>query len=180
LSSHLFIFEEPKVSVMSLRGFRVRRGASLGEYKFTQIFIGVENSETLLRVFGSQRNTLKIIHHLKLRVVDSDWGVWLDHNTGAVCVGLRYLRTAKPSYLYLDVVHVLVHVKQFLDGKELFDQTFEYVDRPTEIEAYRYTVEEAKRLDMTEEDILRYLRVDAVDDDELGRLIEKIGVKRRR
>jgi hypothetical protein len=165
---------------MSLRGFRVRRSASLGEYKFTQIFIGVENSETLLRVFGSQRNTLKIIHHLKLRVVDSDWGVWLDHNTGAVCVGQRYLRTAKPSYLYLDVVHVLVHVKQFLDGKELFDQTFEYVDRPTEIEAYRYTVEEAKHLDMTEEDILRYLRVDAVDDDELGRLIEKIGVKRRR
>jgi hypothetical protein len=54
------------------------------------------------------------------------------------------------------------------------------VDRPTEIEAYRYTVEEAKKLEMTENDILRYLRVDAVDDTELGRLIEKIGVKRRR
>ena len=180
MSSPLFIFGILKLPLMALGGFRLKKNAALGEYKFTQIFIGVENSQTLLRVFGSTRNTLKIIHHLKLRIVDSDWGVWLDHNTGAVCVGIKYLTAAKLSYLYLDVVHVLVHVKQFLDGKDLFDQTFEYVDRPTEIEAYRYTVEEAKKLEMTENDILKYLRVDAVDDTELGRLIEKIGVKRRR
>lgn len=165
---------------MGIRGFRAKRNASLGEYKFTEIFIGVENSPTLLRVFGSQRTMLKIIHHLKLTVVDSDWGIWLDHNTGSVCVGSRYLPAAKIYFLYLDVIHVLAHLKQFLDGKDLFDQTFEYVDRPTEIEAYRYTVEEAKRLGMTEDDILKYLRVDAVDDSELGRLIEKIGVRRRR
>ena len=180
MSSPLFIFGSLRLPLMALGGFRLKKNTGLGEYKFTQIFIGVENSQTLLRVFGSTRNTLKIIHHLKLRIVDSDWGVWLDHNTGAVCVGIKYLTAAKLSYLYLDVVHVLVHVKQFLDGKDLFDQTFEYVDRPTEIEAYRYTVEEAKKLEMTENDILRYLRVDAVDDTELGRLIEKIGVKRRR
>ena len=165
---------------LGIRGFRAKRNASLGEYKFTEIFIGVENSPTLLRVFGSQRTTLKIIHHLKLNVVDSDWGIWLDHNTGSICVGSRYLPAAKIYFLYLDVIHVLVHLKQFLDGKDLFDQTFEYVDRPTEIEAYRYTVEEAKRLGMTEDDILKYLRVDAVDDSELGRLIEKIGVRRIR
>ena len=33
---------------------------------------------------------------------------------------------------------------------------------------------------MSEDEILRYLRVDAVDDSELGRLIEKIGVRQRR
>jgi hypothetical protein len=165
---------------LGIRGFRAKRNASLGEYKFTEIFIGVENSPTLHRVFGSQRTMLKIIHHLKLSVVDSDWGIWLDHNTGSICVGSRYLPAAKIYFLYLDVIHVLVHLKQFLDGKDLFDQTFEYVDRPTEIEAYRYTVEEAKRLGMTEDDILKYLRVDAVDDSELGRLIEKIGVRRIR
>jgi len=78
------------------------------------------------------------------------------------------------------VIHVLFHVKQFLDGRDLYDQTFEYVDRPTEIEAYRYTIDEAKRLQMSEDEILKYLRVDAVDDSELGRLIEKIGVWQRR
>ena len=160
--------------------FKAKRNVSIGEYKFIQVFVGVENSPTLLRLFGSQRDMSKIVRHLKVNINESDWGIWLDHNTGAVCVGAKYLAASKINCLYLDVIHVLVHVKQFLDGKDLLDQTFEYVDRPTEIEAYRYTVEEAKRLDMTENDILRYLRVDAVDDTELGRLIEKIGVKRRR
>jgi len=165
---------------LALKVFRAKRNVPLGEYKFTQIFNGVENSPTLLRLFGSQRSMLKTVHHLKLKVVDSDWGIWLDHNTGSVCIGSKYMASARINCLYLDVIHVLVHVKQFLDGRDLFDQTFEYVDRPTEIEAYRYTIDEAKRLQMSEDEILKYLRVDAVDDSELGRLIEKIGVRRRR
>jgi len=75
---------------------------------------------------------------------------------------------------------VLVHVKQFLEGRELYDQAFEYVDRPTELEAYRYTIDEARRMGMNEDEILRYLRVDSVDDSELGKLMEKIGVRARR
>jgi hypothetical protein len=166
--------------ILPLKVFKAKRNIALGEYKFTQIFIGVENSPTLLRLFGSQRSMLKIIHHLKLKIADSDWGIWLDHNTGSVCIGSKYLASARINCLYLDVIHVLVHVKQFLDGRDLYDQTFEYVDRPTEIEAYRYTIDEAKRLQMSEDEILKYLRVDAVDDSELGRLIEKIGVRQRR
>ena len=119
----------------------------------------------------------KIVRHLKVIIVDSDWGIWLDHNTGAVCVGARYLTSAKINCLYLDVIHVLVHVKQFLDGKDLFDQTFEYVDRPTEIEAYRYTVDEAKRLQMTEDEILQLPEGGCGGRLRARRLIEKIGVK---
>jgi len=165
---------------LAVGNFKVKRRVTRGEHKFTEVFTGVQNSPTLLRVFGSQRVMIDTINHLKLKIVDSDWGVWLDYATGAVCLGSKYLASAKVDYLYLDVIHVLVHVKQFLDGKELFDQTFEYVDRPTEIEAYRYTVDEAKRLEMSEDAILKYLRVDAVDDAELGRLIDKIGIRIRR
>ena len=78
------------------------------------------------------------------------------------------------------MIHVLVHVKQFLEGRELYDQAFEYVDRPTELEAYRTTVAEARRVGMEEHDILKNLRMDAVDDSELGKLMEKIGVRVRR
>ncbi len=123
---------------------------------------------------------LKTAMHLKLRVEDSDWGLWLDRDTGTICIGRRYLAIARVGFLYLDVVHVLVHVKQFLEGKELYDQTFEYVDRPTEVEAYRYTIEEARRMGMGEDQILKYLRLDSVDDSELGKLMQKVGVKARR
>ena len=50
---------------MAPKIFKAKRSASLGEYKFTQIFIGAENSPTLLRLFGSQRSMSKIVRHLK-------------------------------------------------------------------------------------------------------------------
>lgn len=158
----------------------MNRGASVGEYKLTDVFAGLDHSSSLLKVFGSKVEMFKILRHLKLRVEETDSGLWLDRNTGTICVGRRQLSKAKSGFLYLDVVHVLVHVRQFLEGKELYDQAFEYVERPTELEAYRYTVAEARKVGMNEEEILRYLRIDAADDSELGKLMEKIGVKARR
>ncbi|MDE1853160.1 MAG: hypothetical protein KGI38_05345 [Thaumarchaeota archaeon] len=165
---------------MRVRSFRVRRSASVGEYKLTEVFAGLESSSALLKVFGSKAQMLKIMKHLKLRVERSDSGLWLDRDTGTICIGSKHLTSAKNDFLYLDVIHVLVHVRQFLEGKELYDQAFEYVDRPTELEAYRTTVAEARRVGMEEDEILKYLRMDAVDDSELGKLMEKIGVKVRR
>jgi len=152
----------------------------VGEYKLSEVFAGLESSSALVKVFGSKTQMAKILKHLKLRVERNDSGLWLDRDTGTICIGSKHLTTAKSDFLYLDVIHVLVHVRQFLEGKELYDQAFEYVDRPTELEAYRTTVAEARRVGMAENEILKYLRMDAVDDSELGKLMEKIGVKVRR
>jgi len=162
------------------RSFRVRRSAAMGEYKLSEVFTGLESSPALIKVFGSKAQMAKILKHLKLRVERNDSGLWLDRDTGTICIGAKHLTAAKSDFLYLDVVHVLVHVRQFLEGKELYDQAFEYVDRPTELEAYRTTVAEARRVGMDEDEILKYLRMDAADDSELGKLMEKIGVKVRR
>ncbi len=165
---------------MRVRSFRVRRSAQVGEYKLSEVFTGLDSSSALMKVFGSKVQMAKIMKHLKLRVERNDSGLWLDRDTGTICIGAKHLTTAKNDFLYLDVIHVLVHVRQFLEGKELYDQAFEYVDRPTELEAYRTTVAEARRVGMGEGEILKYLRMDAADDSELGKLMEKIGVKVRR
>ena len=165
---------------MRVKSFRVRRSAVVGEYKLSEVFTGLEASSALLKVFGSKAQMTKVLKHLKLRVERTDSGIWLDRDTGTVCIGSKHLANAKNDFLYLDVIHVLVHVRQFLEGKELYDQAFEYVDRPTELEAYRATVAEARRIGMEENEVLRYLRMDAADDSELGKLMEKIGVRVRR
>ena len=166
--------------VLRIRGFKVKRRAGVGEYKLTDVVVGLDSSTSLLKVFESRAQMSKILKHLKLRVETKDTGLWLDRDTGTICVGQKHLATARLEFLYLDAVHVLVHVRQFLEGKELYDQAFEYVERPTELEAYRVTVDEARALGLKEEEILRYLRMDAADDSELGKLMEKIGVKARR
>ncbi len=165
---------------LRVRGFHVRRGTEIGDYKLTDVFAGLETSSALLKVFGSKAQMTKTIKHLKLLVEPNDSGPWLDRDTGTICIGAKHLNAANSDFLYLDVIHVLVHVRQFLEGRELYDQAFEYVERPTELEAYRYTVTEARRVGMGEDEILRYLRMDAADDSELGKLMEKIGVKARR
>jgi hypothetical protein len=158
----------------------VKRGAGVGEYRLAEVFKGLEDSDALQKVFGSKEEMAKILRHLKLRVESTDTGLWLDRDTGTVCVGQKHLSSAKTDLIYLDVIHVLVHVRQFLEGKDLYDQAFEYVERPTELEAYRRTIAEARRIGMKEDEILKYLRMDAADDAELGKLMEKIGVKARR
>ena len=165
---------------MRVRGFRVRRNTEIGEYRLTDVFGGLDSSSSLTKVFGSRSQVTKIMEHLKLRVGSSDSGPWLDRNTGTICIGSKHLRGAKSDFLYLDVIHVLVHVCQFLEGRDPYDQAFEYVERPTELEAYRYTVAEARSVGLDESEILRYLRMDAADDSELGKLMDKIGVRARR
>ena len=165
---------------LRVRAFRARRSAEIGEYKLTDVFTGLETSHALVKVFGSKIQMSKVLRHLKLLVEPNDSGLWLDRDTGTICIGRRHLTSAKSDFLYLDAIHVLVHVRQFLEGKELYDQAFEYVDRPTELEAYRTTVAEARHVGMVEEEILSYLRMDAADDSELGKLMERIGVKVRR
>jgi hypothetical protein len=70
-----------------------------------------------------------------------------------------------------------VHVRQFREGKELFDETVEYVDSTTELEAYKHAVREARRLDMTDDKIIEYLKVSWLGEEQVQRLAKNAGVK---
>jgi hypothetical protein len=92
----------------------------------------------------------------------------------------NYLKTGEIRAIYLDLIHELVHVKQFKDGRKLsvdLGKRFEYVERPTELEAYRHTIKEARRLGMTDEEIIDYLNVTWLDEEEVSRLARHLGVR---
>ncbi len=63
-----------------------------------------------------------------------------------------------------------------MDGRELFDGNYDYVDRPTEIEAYRYTVKEARRLGFSDERILDYLKTEWMSDEDLKKLANHLEI----
>jgi len=78
--------------------------------------------------------------------------------------------------LYLDVIHELVHIRQLREGKQLFDNGYEYVDRPTELEAYKVGVDEARRVGMSEEEVFEYLKADGMSEGEVRKLAKNLGV----
>ena len=96
-----------------------------------------------------------------------------------IVVGEAHLRESPELTLFLDIFHELCHIRQRHDGRELFPDGVSYVERPTEVEAYRFVVEEAHRFGVPDSVLRDYLRVEWIDDDELATLLDAVGVARR-
>jgi hypothetical protein len=147
---------------------------SISTRKFTDIFKGFEKVEAVKQIFGEK--TEEVLSNLKIEFMGFGGYMGVDDATGNLMVNVRYLNSGDKVDIYLDVIHELCHVKQFMEGKELFDKRYDYVDRPTEIEAYRYTVQEARRLGLTEERICRYLRTEWMSENDFKRLAKAVNV----
>ena len=102
--------------------------------------------------------------------------MWIDFKSKCLACDAVYLASADKRYLYLDVIHELVHVKQMKEGRELFDERYRYLERPTEIAAYGVSIAEAKRIGMSGRELTDYLRVEWVTKREFARFIKKMGL----
>jgi hypothetical protein len=102
--------------------------------------------------------------------------MWIDNADGHLVINRRYLEKGDVIDIYLDLIHELYHVKQFREGRQLFDHRYAYVERPTEVEAYMYTVKVARQLGLSDERICRYLKTEWISPDDLRRLARKVGV----
>jgi hypothetical protein len=103
--------------------------------------------------------------------------MWVFSLTGHIMINLHYFKNGDRIHVYLDIIHELVHIRQYIDGKELFDSNYNYLDRPTEIEAYSYAVKEAKRLGLKDEQICEYLRTERMSKKDLNRLARNFGIQ---
>ena len=143
---------------------------------FTKYFKGFEKVEAVRKTFGLR--TDRVLRSLKVEFFSSKWGyMGVSDEDGHLVVSAYYLRTGNLRDIYLDVVHELVHVKQFRDGRKLFPEGFEYSTAPTEIEAYKVCIAEGRRLGMTDKRVLEYLKVPWMDDREWRRLARNLGLR---
>ncbi len=151
------------------------RNAKITLYTFTDYFKGFENTEAVKQIFGKETET--VLHNLKVEFGGRRGYMGVSNSDGHLTVSAEYLNKGDILDLYLDVIHELTHVKQFMDGKELFDSHYSYVERPTEIEAFSNAVKEARRLGLSEERIYQYLRTDWMSDEDFLELAETLNVK---
>jgi len=143
---------------------------------FTEYFKGFEKIPAIVEIFGDQ--TDQVLKSLKVEFFSSKFGyMGVSDEDGHLIISAYYLKNGDLVSKYLDVVHELVHVRQYREGKELFDETYEYHNRPTELEAYRHAVKEARRLGMSDPEIFEYLKVDWMSEDEVRKLARNLGVK---
>ncbi len=156
-------------------GVMMDRGATAGTTKpFAEVFSGFEAIEAVRRLFGP--DTDAVIAKLKISLDSPRGYLRVDGETGNIIINPEYLKAGHERHLYLDVIHELTHVKQFREGKELYDRRYAYFERPTEIEAYQAAVDEARRIGMDKEEIIEYLRVEWVTEEEFRRFVSMMRI----
>jgi len=155
---------------------RVNRKIRAGKYPILDVFPGLDGSKAFRNLFDDGLRE-RVLRECQIHVVAEDMYMYIDDEAGNVVAGLGYLKTGEERIVYLDVLHELTHIRQWHAGKELWDRRYNYVDRPTEIEAYQVAVEEARRLGMTDREIADYLRVEWTSREEHERLCQHLGVR---
>ena len=156
------------------RRFRLTRLIKFGSAtgSFSDSFKGFEKVEAVRGIFGDK--TEEVLKKLNVEFTWFGGYMFVDASDGHLVINSRYLETGDKIDIYLDLVHELVHVKQFMDGKELFDPRYTYVERPTEIEAYKYAVKEARRLGLNDERIRLYLKTEWMGAEDLQKLAKTV------
>jgi len=142
---------------------------------FTDFFKGFDKVEAVRRIFGQR--TEEVLSNLKVEFTGRSGYMGVSDIDGHLMISAQYLHEGDATDIYLDIIHELVHVRQFMEGKELFDNNYSYIERPTEVEAYHYAVEEARNLGLNDERICEYLKTEWLSDDNLKRLSETLDVR---
>ncbi len=184
----------PKVAPVSPPPvLRIARELRPGRYPLLEVFPGLDRVTAFARYPCSPANRRNLARKTSLEIArrKGEWMYVAPHEIppnadrrwkpvtspdDCVVVSGEHLRKSPSMVLYLDILHELCHVVQRWDGRELWDETYSYVDRPTEVEAYKFAVREARRLGVDDRFLRDYLRVIWVSPKEHRRLLTNVGV----
>lgn len=135
----------------------VRRGLAPGPHGYLDLLPGAAASPAMARIATAEHPIDGLLRSTVVEVSDEDGYCWVDDDVPCIVVTLDYYRSGSDVDLYLDLLHELTHIRQFLDGADLWDRRVAYVDRWTEIEGYAVAVEEGCRLGMSAADVVEHL-----------------------
>jgi len=134
----------------------------------------MEKVEAVRETFGER--TEEVLENLRIEFTSVGGYMFVNNSNGHLMISSKYLRNGDKIDIYLDLIHELVHIKQLMEGKELFDIHYGYTERPTEIEAYCYCIKEARRIGLSEERICCYLKTEWMSEPDFKQLAKSVNV----
>ena len=155
----------------------INRGIEPGRHKITDAFPTLRDDPMMLGIFGSMDAIDEVLSTVFLNIIEAPHYMYINRSDGSINSGLGHLRNSDDEVLYLDILHELYHVKQQREGADLFPKNIAYIDWPTEIEAYEYTVKVARHIGMTDSEIFNYLYVEFISDEDLIKLARRLNLR---
>ena len=185
--------ESFRAADFSPEGFRVARELSLGRHPILDAFPGLETLVPARRLVKDRAARERLFSETMIELVDQDlwmyvapkempkafrrrWKPVVSPDADCIVIGAGHLRESPSLTLFMDIYHELCHVLQRQGGADLWPPGVSYVERWTEIEAYRFVVDEARRLGVPDSFLREYLRVEWISDEELQTLLQALKV----
>jgi hypothetical protein len=162
-----------------------RKTPAAALHPFTDYFKGFEKVGAVRKVFGDE--TEAVLSRLKVGFISNkQMYMGIRDADGNLAVGTYHLRHSPTRVLYLDIVHELFHIKQWMRDKEWFTKEHEkfmgdfslYYSSPIEVPAYKHAVREAERLGMTPDEIVEYLKMLPVPSKTWNVFLKEMGVRK--
>ncbi|MFZ0891847.1 MAG: hypothetical protein WAN77_05540 [Thermoplasmata archaeon] len=176
--------------------FRISRNLPPGRHPLLSAFPGLDRLPPARRLEPDPKKRKKLFEESCVELVEGDvwmyvapfeiptalrrrrrgWNPVVSPDSDCIVIGVAHLRESPAMMLFMDIYHELCHVRQRQSGANLFDGKVSYVQRWTEVEAYRFVVLEARRLGVSNEFLRDYLRVEWISDSEHRELLTNLEV----
>jgi hypothetical protein len=162
-----------------------RQAPSPALLPLTNYFKGFEKVSAVRDVFGEKTNS--VLDNLKVGFVSNRrMYMGIRDKDGNISVGTYHLKHSDQRTLYLDIVHELFHVKQFMENRKYFREEHQkfmgnrslYYVSPIEVPAYKHTVKEAKRIGMSFSEIAEYLKMGPVPTKVFNKFLKAVNLER--
>lgn len=155
-------------------GVKIDRDLEEGKYDLLEITDGLEDSEAtdFLEETEVSLEDIEVI----IEEGDEKYGIFymFVDDSGILHINLDYWKTGQLEHLYMDLIHEIVHIKQLKEGRDIRDESQDYHERSTEIEAYEISIEEARRVGISEDHIKNHFNVPWITDEEYEEMKEKL------
>lgn len=162
-----------------------------------EVFRGLERTVPFQKYPGDDRETMRIARGTWAEVSDGPGWMYVaprktppevraggfkmvETRDDVIVVSRSHLVKSPSMDVYLDIIHEFMHILQRKHGRELWPGLkVPYVDRHTEVEAYAFSVLEARRLGVPDHYLREYLNVPWVRRSEYRRLLRNVGVREK-
>ena len=152
----------------------VNRTLGCGIHPYRLFLPRFEESPVVRRIETATIPLSSLLDDARVKIKKGEGFCYVDVKIPAIVLIENYYIRGNALDLYLDLAHELTHLRQLAEGRNIWDHSLHYVDRPTEIEGFAIAVEEGLRLGMTEEQVIQHLSNPWLSDDEVDRLRKNI------
>jgi len=146
----------------------------VGEHPFLRVLPTALESPAFALICSPRVSSLQLVQNTLVRIVPEDGFCWVDDSVPCIVLAQPYYNSGDDLDLYLDLLHELTHVRQVLDGQDVWDEQYPYHRRPTEIEGYAVAVSEGLRLGLRRHEIREHLTNPWMSPEQVSELHEQI------